>query len=58
MSHGQVLRSYFAIICHFFSLLFIPLIHVDITNPRSGPILAVLIHSLLRSRAVMPPECY
>ena len=28
----------------------------DICNLRSGPILAVLIHSLLRSRC--PPECY
>ena len=54
MSPGQVLRSYFAIMCHCFSLLFIPHFHVDITNLRSGPILAVLIHSLLRSRAAMP----
>ena len=38
----------------FFFLLFIPLIHVDLTNPRSGPILAVLIHSLLSSRAALP----
>ena len=38
----------------FFPLLFIPHIHVDISNLRSGPILAVLIHSLLRSRAALP----